>query len=82
MAAGPTERLRLVGVEVELTLRGPDGRPLARSGPVRRTRPAAIAPGLVETHGAIRRATHDALDDAVADALDRVLLGAGPGDES
>ena len=82
LAVGPTERMRRVGVVVELDLRGVDGVVRARSGPVRRTRPAPIGLDLVETHGTLRHITRHALDDAVNDALDRLLGAAGPGDRS
>jgi len=64
---------RVAGVEVELTLRGADGAILARSGPVRRTRPALLGPTVFEATAGYTRAVRQALDLAVDEAFARLL---------
>ncbi len=64
------ERLRAVGVIVELTAVDAQGSPLAVSGPIARSRP--LAPSADPIGAEHRRQTRAALGDALDDALDRL----------
>lgn len=72
------ERVRSVGVVVELAVHDAAGRPVVLSGPVARSRPLLLS---AEPAGADRRRQLDvALEEALDDALDRILARWPAGD--
>lgn len=86
---GAGEQARAVGVEVELSAFGADGRLVGASGPVRRSRPLFVGGDATAVASARRRVMQQALDEALDAALDRLwaqlpdaVATADPGESS